>query len=110
METVALIVYLSRYILSAVAAVSCILLSRRTRRLGWLILGTSFLADFWFLAVRAVCGRPLLTYRKYGPVVDGVAQMNIRIEIPYFGILAAIGLLLLLRSSKENKDTLRIRS
>jgi hypothetical protein len=103
MEILAAIAYFSNFALSASAAVLAFMLFRRSRHCGWLPLGVAFLSPFGFLLLRLLHGRPLLTYRVYGPVVDGVAQLTYRVEIPGFYMAVVAGLLLLIRDARRNK-------
>ena len=76
MEIIAAILHFSNFAFSASAAILAVMLFRHYRHRGWLLLAISFLTPFWFLLLRIVQGRPLLTYRSSGPVVDGVAPIE----------------------------------
>ena len=104
MEILAAILYFSQFALSATAAVLAVMLFRHYRYCGWLLLAVAFLSPFGFLLLRFLHGRPLLTYRSYGPAVDGLAQLTYRLEIPGFYIVVVAALLLLLRDARRNKS------
>ena len=103
MEILAAILFFSNFALSATAAILAVMLFRHYRYCGWLVLAVAFLSPFGFLLLRLLHGRPLLTYRSYGPVVDGVAQLTYRLEIPGFYMVVVAGLLLLIRDARRNK-------
>jgi hypothetical protein len=103
MEILAAILELSNFAFSATAAILAVLLFRHYRHCGWLVLAVAFLSPFGFMLLRLLHGRSLLTYRSYGPVVDGVAQLNYRMEIPGFYMVVVAGLLLLIRDARRNK-------
>ena len=103
MEILAAILHFSNFVLSATAAVLAVTLFRYYRHCGWLLLAVAFLSPFGFLLLRLLHGRPLLTYRSHGPVVDGVAQLTYRLEFPGFYMLVVAGLLLLIRDARRSK-------
>jgi hypothetical protein len=103
MEIIAAILFVSRFVLAAIAVSLCIMLFRHYRHIGWLVLGSSFLTPFLFSLFRFVQGRPLLTYRTSGPVVDGVARLNYRLEFPIFYLVVVIALFLLIREARCGK-------
>jgi len=103
MEILAAILHFSNFVFSATATILAVMLFRQARHCGWLLLAIAFLSPFGFLLLRIVHGRPLLTYRSYGPVVDGVAQLNYRLEFPVFYMMVVAALLLLIRDARRNK-------
>jgi hypothetical protein len=103
MEILAAILHFSNFAFSASAAILAVMLFRHYRHFGWLLLAVSFLTPFWFLLLRIVQGRPLLTYRSSGPVVDGVAQLNYHLEFPVFYMMVVAALLLLIRDARRSK-------
>ena len=103
MEILAAILFFSNFALSATAAILAAILFRHYHYCGWLVLAVAFLSPFGFMLLRLLHGRPLLTYRSYGPVVDGVAQLNYHLEIPGFYMVVVAALLLLIRDARRNK-------
>jgi hypothetical protein len=103
MEILAAILFFANFAFSATAAILAVKLFRHYRHCGWLLLAVAFLSPFGFLLLRFFHGRPLLTYRSYGPVVDGVAQLMYRFEIPGFNMMVVAALLLLIRDARRNK-------
>ena len=103
MKILAAILHFSNFALSATAAIFAVMLFRHYRHCGWLVLAVSFLSPFGFLLLRIVHGRPLLTYRSYGPVVDGAVQLNYRLEFPVFYMMVVAALLLMIRDARRNK-------
>ncbi len=104
MELLAAILYFSNFAFSATAAILAVMLFRHYRHCGWLVLAVAFLSPFGFLLLRIVHGRPLLTYRSYGPVVDGMAQLKYHLEFPCFYMVVVAALLLLIRDAKRSKQ------
>jgi hypothetical protein len=104
MENLAAISYFANFALSATATFLAFKLFRRYRHCGWLMLGVAFLSPFGFLLLRLLHGRPLLTFRSYGPAVNGVAQLTYRVEIPWFYMVVVAGLLSLYRDARSNKQ------
>jgi len=95
--------FFSNFAFSATAATLAVMLFRQSRHCGWLLLAVAFLSPFGFLLLRMLHGRPLLTYRSYGPVVHGVGQLTYRLEIPGFYMVVVAALLLLIRDARRNK-------
>jgi hypothetical protein len=103
MEIIAPILYFSNFVLSAIAVSLAVMLFRHYRQVGWLLLAVAFLSPFIFLVLRLVHGQPLLTYRSFGPVVNGVAELKLRYDIPGFYMLVVAALLLLIRDARRAK-------
>jgi hypothetical protein len=112
-EIVAAALYILRFPLAAVAIALCVFLFRRTRSVGWLFLSVLFVEPFWTLAIRFAHGRPLLQYRTMGPSTGGsllavsqpsAANMTIHFDVPTFYICAVIGLFLLARGVKRERQ------
>jgi hypothetical protein len=103
MEILAAILYFSNFALSATAAILAVMMFRHYRYCGWLLLAVAFLSPFDFLLLRFLHGRPLLTYRSYGPAINGVTQLSYHLEIPCFYIVVVVALLLLIRDARRNK-------
>ncbi|MDD5141540.1 MAG: hypothetical protein PHY43_14925 [Verrucomicrobiales bacterium] len=96
MEAIAAILFYSRFVLAVVVMGLCIMLFRRYRQVGWLVLAAAFLEPFIHVLMSAVQGKPLLTYRALGSVVNGAMQVKYRLELPVFYVVVATALLLLL--------------
>src|SRR5450432_2386791 len=103
MEVIAVISHLAHYILAAVAIVLCVILYRRQRKCGWLLVGTVFREPFVLLVMRAIHGRPLFSYKTQSLGSDGVLHINYQWDFPVLYVLAVIGLYLLVRDM--NHDT-----
>jgi hypothetical protein len=99
-EIVAAILYFSNYVLGVVAMYFCVVLFRRYRNIGWLVLGSSFLYPFVYLAMRIAAHRRLLTYRIVGTTSGGLASVTYNYEVPGFLILAVAALCLLARDTR----------
>jgi hypothetical protein len=100
MEAVAIISHLLHYVLAAAALYFCVTLYRHRRVWGWLLLSTVFLEPFYLLFVRAIRGRPLLTYKSVSAGSDGIMQVSYRLDFPFFYILAVLGLFLIFRQAQ----------
>ena len=103
MEILAAILYFSNFALSATATILAVMLFRHYRHCGWLLLAVAFLSPFAFLLLRLVRDQPLFTYRGSGPVVNGVAELRLRYDIPVFYMLVVAALFLLLRDARRAK-------
>ena len=101
MEIIAIISQLSYYIFGALAVVLCVVLFRRQRQFGWLLVSVAFIQPFYALLMRAIHGRPLLTYMTVGRSPEGFQQISYRIEFPVFYIVAIIGLYLLVQKTRH---------
>lgn len=103
MEAVAAILFISQFVLSAIAASLAVVLFRHSRSVGWLLLAVAFLSPFAFLLLRLAHGLPLLTYHSYGRAANGALQVTVRYDIPGFYILVVVALFLLLREARRGR-------
>ena|SRR5690242_1807905 len=101
MKALAIISQLLPLVLAILAIVFCVILYRHYRHVAWLILGAAYLEPFWYLAMRAVHGRPLLYYMSVGTGPDGSTAIHYRITFPFFYIVTAIGLFLLVQHARR---------
>jgi hypothetical protein len=69
-----------------------------------LFLAAAFSSPFAFLLLRAVQGEPLFGYKRIGPVVNGVLQVTYRWRIPGFYLLVVVGLFLLMRDPRRDRQ------
>ena len=101
MEIIAIISQLSQYIFAALAVIFCVVLYRRQRQFGWLLVSVAFIQPFYALILRAIHGRPLLTYMTVGSTSGGLQTVSYRIDFPFFYIVAIIGLYLLVQKARH---------
>jgi hypothetical protein len=99
METIAIVSRLSTYLFALLAVILCIVLFRRQRQFGWLLVSVVFIQPFYALLMRAVHGQPLLTYKLVGVAPDGHQTVNV--DFPFFYIVAIIGLYLLVQKTRH---------
>jgi hypothetical protein len=102
MELIAAILYFSNYALSAIAVSLAVILFRRYRNCGWLILAGAFTSPFLFLLMRWFSGHRLFSYKTVGPVVDGAASVTYHYDIPGFYLAVVIGLLFFIRDFRHD--------
>jgi len=95
-----------RFPLDAAAIALCVLLFRRRRSLGWLLLGMMFVQPFYQFVLRLIKGYPLLPDMTIsGPTTVGApANVNIRFDFPLFLVCAVAGLYLLYRKGKQDPE------
>lgn len=103
MEILAAILFFSNLALSATAAILAVVLFRHYRHCGWLLLAVAFLWPFGSMLLRLLHHMRLLTYRSYGPVVDGLPQLTYHLQIPGFYLVVVAALVLLIRDAKRDK-------
>lgn len=101
MEIIAITTQLSRYLFAALAVALCIMLFRRERQFGWLLVSVAFIPSFYALLMRAIHGRPLLTYMSSGTSPEGFARIGYRVDFPIFYLVAIIGLYLLVQQKRH---------
>jgi hypothetical protein len=104
MEIIAIISHLLRYVLAVTGIILCVILFRRRRQCGWLLIGAIFLEALVPLVGRVLHGSPLLFYKTQTVGSDGVAQINYRFDFPICYILAVIGLYLIFREIQDGKS------
>jgi hypothetical protein len=103
-EIIAILLAASRFVLAAAGIVLCVLLFRRARNFGWLLVGVVFLEPFYRLAIRMARGLPLLNHWSHGKGRgDGVAIIVLNYDFPLYEICAVLGLWLLLRRVQREK-------
>lgn len=94
--------YILRFPLAAVAIVFCVLLFRRSRNIGWLCIGVTYLYPFFYFVMRLVNGYHLHPWQTYrGSTAGGVPEVVISFELPLVYLLEALGLYLIYRKSKQ---------
>jgi hypothetical protein len=81
----------------------CVLLFRKHRRAGWLLLGAAFMTPLFLLFLRIAHGLPVLTYRSYGLSADGMAHLTYRFDIPGYCLVVVLALSLLLRDARRRR-------
>lgn len=103
MEIIAVSLYFSNFLLSAIAAFLAMLLFRRYHEAGWLLLAVSLLGPFLSLLLRAVHGQQLFPYRTVGSKENGVIHVIYYWHFPGFYTLVVVALLLLIRSARDTR-------
>ena len=99
-------VYILRYPLAAAAIAFCILLFRRGRNVGWLLLGVMFIDPFYQLVLRVIRGPRLLPYMTIrGPTTfGGPANVTMNFDFPMFLVFGVAGLYLLYHKGKPAEE------
>ncbi len=105
MEALAIISHLLHYVLAILAVYFCIMLFRRGRALGWLLISAVFLEPFLLLVVRVIRGRQLLAYKTVSTGSDGIMQISYRMDFPFLYIVSVVGLFLLVRETQKNMES-----
>lgn len=100
MEALVIISHLLQYVLAVAALYFCIMLFRRRRFWGWLLLSAIFLEPFYLLFARAIRGRPMLAFKSVSEGSDGITEVTYSLNFPFFYILAVLGLFLLFRQAQ----------
>jgi hypothetical protein len=103
MEILSAIFYFSNFALSATAVFLAVLLFRRFRNYGWLLLAGGFTSPFFFLLLRLFSGHRLFTYKIVGAGANGVTDVTIHYEFPVFYLAVVIGLIFLVRAGKHGQ-------
>ena len=101
METLAIIAAASYYVFAFIALALCVILFRHYRQYGWLLVSVAFIQPIWTLAMRLLCGQPLLYYITATTTPDGSIKTGYHIAFPAFHIVAIIGLYLLVRKARH---------
>jgi hypothetical protein len=101
MQSLAIISHLLHYALAVAGVYFCITLFRQRRVFGWLLLSAVFLEPLVLLVMRVFRGRSLLPYKTTALGPDGIAEVSYRMNLPFFYILAVVGLFMLVRESRK---------
>jgi hypothetical protein len=97
LEILAAALFVSRFLLAAIAIGLCLLLFGKSWLAGWILLALAFLEPFILELIRLIQNKPLLTYRAVGPVVNGAMTLNYRLEFPFFYLITVVGLFALVK-------------
>jgi hypothetical protein len=95
LEIFAAALFFSKFVLAAGAIGLCLVLFGRSRLVGWKLLALAYLEPFIMELGRLIQGKPLLSYRIIGPVVNGATSLNYRLEFPAFYLISVMALLAL---------------
>jgi hypothetical protein len=104
MESLAIISHLLHFAFAILAVYFCVVLFRRHRAWGWLLVSAVFLQPFVLLVMRAIRGYPLLAYKTAAAGSDGMMQISYRLDFPFLYLITVAGLFMLARDPKGNGE------
>jgi hypothetical protein len=92
-------------VLAGAALVFCILIFRLNRNCGWLLLGVSFTYPFYRVVWRMAHGWSPFWYLHPAGGANGIPGQKIILEFPFWSVLAVLGLFLIYRKAKRERQT-----